>query len=169
MSRTARRVLAAAIIVLILGCVGALIKPRTDTDLREQAVAEMTDLAPPEWDVSAPTVDGPAGARHTSITWRLHEPPTVADAVQRAKDEGWAPRQCGDQVCLDKGQYFLHFEPIECPPGQTGCGLAVTISWTRPLAAWRALALVVTLVVVAVGLCLLVGRARARDNARDGV
>ncbi|MEV6524996.1 hypothetical protein AB0M43_23870 [Longispora sp. NPDC051575] len=171
MTRTTRRVLAGAIVVLILCLAGALVKPTTDTDLHHQAVAEMHELVP-AWGTTEVTISEPVRQRHASIGWRTvttgDDPHPVSEAVQRAHEHGWQDRQCGSETCLYKGQYNMQIEPAPCTAGSTGdCGLAVTISWTRPLAAWRPLAIVATLVVGTVGLYLIVARARSRDTTGE--
>ncbi|MEV6527687.1 hypothetical protein AB0M43_37770 [Longispora sp. NPDC051575] len=161
MNTTTRRAVVCAAIPLLLGLVAAYIVPRTDSDLHNQAATELVTLG-------LPPGTTPADDRPTEITRTIPAADLAGlpEVLARAHGQGWRTTNCGDQVCLGKGIYQLMIERKACtPPNPSDCGLAVTISWHRPLLAWRLLGTVVLLVVGSLAAFLLVARARARDTA----
>ncbi|MGY0234025.1 hypothetical protein [Longispora urticae] len=165
MTRTAKTITTLAALLLLLSVAVSFLIARADRrELHDQAVLELVQLdLPPAWGKPAIKDEAPVGQRHAGIAVRYSDrgdPAAMTAVTGLAREQGWSSRNCGTEVCMEKGLYFLQAEAQPCTADPARCELAVTINWNAPVLAGRMLAIAAVLIVVVAAVLLVITRRR---------
>ncbi|MEV6523202.1 hypothetical protein AB0M43_14725 [Longispora sp. NPDC051575] len=165
MTRTAKTIITLAVLLLLVSVGVSFLIARADRrELHDQAVLELVQLdLPAAWGKPAIKVGEPAGQRHAGIVVRYPDrgdPAAMTAVAGLAREQGWSSRNCGTEVCMEKGLYFLQTEAQPCTADPARCELAVTINWNAPLLAGRMLAIATFLIAVIAAVLLVITRRR---------
>ncbi|WP_412538642.1 hypothetical protein R8Z50_22655 [Longispora sp. K20-0274] len=172
MTRTAKTITAVAVLLLLISVgVSALLARADRQELHDQAVVELAQLdVPLAWGKPAVQAAEPAGQRHAGIVVRYSDrgdPSAVTAVAGLAREQGWSSRNCGSELCMEKGLYFLQAEAQPCTVDPARCDLAVTINWNAPLLAGRMLAIATALIAIIAGVLLVITRRRLGPDAES--